>query len=31
MIMQMLFNPASQAAGPSKSDVLDGDQVYKLD
>ncbi|KAL5245164.1 hypothetical protein ACI65C_012574 [Semiaphis heraclei] len=27
MIMQMLFNPASQAAGPSKSDVLDGDQA----
>jgi len=27
MIMQMLFNPASAAAGPSKSDVLDGDQV----
>jgi len=28
MIMQMLFNPASAAVGPSKSDVLDGDQVY---
>ncbi|CAH1713646.1 uncharacterized protein LOC114131180 isoform X2 [Aphis gossypii] len=27
MIMQMLFNPASAAAGPSKSDVLDGDQA----
>jgi hypothetical protein len=27
MIMQMLFNPASAAVGPSKSDVLDGDQA----
>lgn len=28
--MQMLFNPASAATGPSKSDVLDGDQVPKI-
>lgn len=27
MIMQMLFNPANAATGPSKSDVLDGDQA----